>query len=95
MARGPVDCGRDLAGARTMSAPVQTLFTGARVIDPETGLDAVRQVGVRDGTMRSIKIDTVEDYGAYIQFGVGHHGNALAQVTGRRPGRLPAVAVAA
>jgi N-acyl-D-aspartate/D-glutamate deacylase len=34
-----------------MSAPVQTLFTGARVIDPETGLDAVRQVGVRDGTI--------------------------------------------
>ncbi len=37
---------------------------------------------MNDGTMRSIKIDTVEDYGAYIQFGVGHHGNALAQVTG-------------
>lgn len=35
-----------------------------------------------DGTMRSMKIKTVEDYGAYIQFGVGHHGNALAQVTG-------------
>jgi CO/xanthine dehydrogenase Mo-binding subunit len=37
---------------------------------------------MRDGTMRGIKIDTVEDYGAYIQFGVGHHGNALAQVVG-------------
>lgn len=37
---------------------------------------------LRDGTIRSIKIDTVEDYGAYIQFGVGHHGNALAQVVG-------------
>jgi CO/xanthine dehydrogenase Mo-binding subunit len=37
---------------------------------------------MRDGTMRSIKIDTIDDYGAYIQFGVGHHGNALAQVTG-------------
>ena len=32
--------------------------------------------------MRGIKIDTVDDYGAYIQFGVGHHGNALAQVIG-------------
>ena len=32
--------------------------------------------------MRSIKIDIVDDYGAYIQFGVGHHGNALAQVAG-------------
>ncbi len=37
---------------------------------------------MNDGTLRSIKITTVEDYGAYIQFGVGHHGNALAQVTG-------------
>ncbi len=37
---------------------------------------------MRDGTIRSIKIDTVDDYGAYIQFGVGHHGNALAQVVG-------------
>ncbi|MBO0848616.1 MAG: xanthine dehydrogenase family protein [Pseudonocardia sp.] len=37
---------------------------------------------MRDGTMRGLKIDTVDDYGAYIQFGVGHHGNALAQVVG-------------
>ena len=37
---------------------------------------------MRDGTMRGIKIDVVDDYGAYIQFGVGHHGNALAQVVG-------------
>jgi carbon-monoxide dehydrogenase large subunit len=37
---------------------------------------------MRDGTLRGIKIDTVDDYGAYMQFGVGHHGNALAQVTG-------------
>ncbi|MDX6336738.1 MAG: hypothetical protein QOG05_4078 [Streptosporangiaceae bacterium] len=44
---------------------------------------------MRDGTMRSIKIDTVDDYGAYIQFGVGHHGNALAQVVG--PYRIASV----
>ncbi len=37
---------------------------------------------MRDGTMRGIKIDVIDDYGAYIQFGVGHHGNALAQVVG-------------
>ncbi|MBN9110717.1 MAG: xanthine dehydrogenase family protein [Pseudonocardia sp.] len=37
---------------------------------------------MRDGTFRSLKIDCVDDYGAYIQFGVGSHGNALAQVTG-------------
>jgi CO/xanthine dehydrogenase Mo-binding subunit len=46
-----------------------------RVYDVELALMA-------DGTMRGIRIDTVDDYGAYIQFGVGHHGNALAQVTG-------------
>jgi CO/xanthine dehydrogenase Mo-binding subunit len=44
---------------------------------------------MRDGTMRGIKIDTVDDYGAYIQFGVGHHGNALAQVVG--PYRITSV----
>jgi CO/xanthine dehydrogenase Mo-binding subunit len=37
---------------------------------------------MRDGTFRSLRIDCVDDYGAYIQFGVGSHGNALAQVTG-------------
>ncbi len=37
---------------------------------------------MRDGSIRSLKIDTIDDYGAYIQFGVGHHGNALAQVVG-------------
>jgi CO/xanthine dehydrogenase Mo-binding subunit len=42
----------------------------------------VRLALMRDGTLRGIDIDTVEDYGAYIQFGVGHHGNALAQVVG-------------
>ena len=42
----------------------------------------VRLALMRDGTLRGIDIDTVDDYGAYIQFGVGHHGNALAQVTG-------------
>ena len=49
------------------------------------GSDRVYEVQLavmRDGTIRSIKIDTVDDYGAYIQFGVGHHGNALAQVVG-------------
>ncbi|MCW0214312.1 MAG: xanthine dehydrogenase family protein molybdopterin-binding subunit [Pseudonocardia sp.] len=42
----------------------------------------VRLALMRDGTLRGIDIDTIEDYGAYIQFGVGHHGNALAQVVG-------------
>jgi len=37
---------------------------------------------MKDGTLRSIRIDVIDDYGGYIQFGVGHHGNALAQVVG-------------
>jgi CO/xanthine dehydrogenase Mo-binding subunit len=36
----------------------------------------------RDGIFRSLKTDVLDDYGAYIQLGVGTHGNALAQVTG-------------
>ena len=39
--------------------------------------------------MTSLRIKVVDDYGAYIQFGVGHHGNALAQVTG--PYRIQSV----
>jgi len=42
----------------------------------------VRMALTRDGKITAIDIDTVDDYGAYIQFGVGHHGNALAQVVG-------------
>jgi N-acyl-D-aspartate/D-glutamate deacylase len=38
-----------------MSAPVADLvLTGARVIDPETGLDGVRAVGVTGGTISSV-----------------------------------------
>jgi carbon-monoxide dehydrogenase large subunit len=37
---------------------------------------------MKDGTLRSLRLSTIDDYGAYIQFGVGHHGNALAQVVG-------------
>jgi CO/xanthine dehydrogenase Mo-binding subunit len=42
-----------------------------------------------DGTITGLKLRAIEDYGAYIQFGVGHHGNALAQVVG--PYRIGAV----
>jgi CO/xanthine dehydrogenase Mo-binding subunit len=35
-----------------------------------------------DGTLKSLRLRVVDDYGAYMQFGVGHHGNALAQVVG-------------
>ncbi len=35
------------------------LLVGGRVIDPESGLDAVRAVGVRDGTIVHVGVDTV------------------------------------
>ncbi|MEW2400723.1 xanthine dehydrogenase family protein molybdopterin-binding subunit [Streptomyces sp. NPDC046862] len=41
------------------------------------------RMGLRaDGTIVGLDIDVVDDYGAYMQFGVGHHGNALSQVVG-------------
>jgi CO/xanthine dehydrogenase Mo-binding subunit len=36
----------------------------------------------RDGTLRALDVDVVDDYGAFLQFGVGTHGNALSQVAG-------------
>jgi CO/xanthine dehydrogenase Mo-binding subunit len=36
----------------------------------------------RDGTLRGLDVDVVDDYGAFLQFGVGTHGNALSQVAG-------------
>ncbi|SEO39173.1 CO or xanthine dehydrogenase, Mo-binding subunit [Salinihabitans flavidus] len=47
---------------------------------PERVFDC--SVAIKGGKMTSVKIKTVDDYGAYAQFGVGHHGNALSQVTG-------------
>jgi CO/xanthine dehydrogenase Mo-binding subunit len=32
--------------------------------------------------MTGLKCRVLDDYGAYFQFGVGHHGNALSQITG-------------
>jgi CO/xanthine dehydrogenase Mo-binding subunit len=46
-----------------------------RIYDAELALK-------RDGTMLSFRFTVIDDYGAYIQYGVGTHGNALSQVTG-------------
>lgn len=35
-----------------------------------------------DGMITGLDVDVVDDYGAYLQFGVGTHGNALSQATG-------------
>jgi len=37
---------------------------------------------MNDGTLKSLRIRVVDSYGAYMQFGVGQHGNALAQCVG-------------
>lgn len=36
----------------------------------------------RDGTLVSLRFTVIDDYGAYVQFGFGTHGNVMAQVTG-------------
>lgn len=46
-----------------------------RLYDAELALD-------RHGKMLSLRFTVMDDYGAYLQFGVGTHGNAMAQVTG-------------
>jgi CO/xanthine dehydrogenase Mo-binding subunit len=46
-----------------------------RIYDAELALK-------KDGTMTSLRFRVVDDYGAYFQYGAGHHGNAMAQVTG-------------
>ena len=36
----------------------------------------------KDGTFLALRSHVIDDYGAYMQFGIGHHGNALAHVIG-------------
>ena len=40
------------------------------------------QLAVKDGRMTGLRFKVIDDYGAYFQFGVGHHGNALSQAVG-------------
>jgi carbon-monoxide dehydrogenase large subunit len=35
-----------------------------------------------DGIMKSLRLKVIDDYGAYMHYGVGTHGNAMAQVVG-------------
>jgi CO/xanthine dehydrogenase Mo-binding subunit len=46
-----------------------------RVYDAELALD-------KDNQMIGLRCKVIDDYGAYFQFGVGHHGNALSQIVG-------------
>lgn len=36
----------------------------------------------RDGTMLGLRFQVIDDYGAYLQFGYGTHGNSLCQIVG-------------
>ena len=47
-------------GASTTVGPVDLLITGGRVMDPETGLDAVRNVAVRAGVIVAVDQQTYE-----------------------------------
>jgi len=46
-----------------------------RVYDAELALK-------RDGTMLALRYTVVDDYGAYLQYGYGTHGNTFAQIVG-------------
>jgi CO/xanthine dehydrogenase Mo-binding subunit len=36
----------------------------------------------KDGIFKALRVKVIDDYGAYFQYGVGTHGNSLAQITG-------------
>ena len=55
-----------------------------RIYDAELALDADRR-------MTGLRCKVIDDYGAYFQFGIGHHGNALSQIVG--PYRIRSVDV--
>lgn len=46
-----------------------------RIYDAELALDS-------DNQMIGLRCNVIDDYGAYFQFGIGHHGNALSQIVG-------------
>jgi CO/xanthine dehydrogenase Mo-binding subunit len=50
-------------------------------VGPDRLYDAALAVS-GDGEFLSLKLDIVDDYGAYFQFAHGQHGNALSQPTG-------------
>jgi CO/xanthine dehydrogenase Mo-binding subunit len=83
--------------ARATGRPVK--FMEDR-IDNTTGCDAhgsdrvyYAKLAIKDdGTLLSLKTHIIDDYGAYFQFGVGQHGNALSQCVG--PYQINSVEVA-
>ncbi len=50
----------DLPGAHADTSPLDLVISGGRVMDPESGLDAVRNVGIRDGKIVAITESNLE-----------------------------------
>ena len=44
-------------GPGTQSEPFDLVLAGGRVLDPETGLDATRNVAIREGRIAAVTID--------------------------------------
>lgn len=42
----------------------------------------VAELAIKGGVMTGLRFKVIDDYGAYLQYGYGTHGNALSQVTG-------------
>ncbi len=49
---------------------------------PDRIFDNVELALTKEGRMLALRFTAIEDYGAYLQFGYGNHGNVLAQVVG-------------
>src|SRR2546422_8225539 len=44
-------------GRGAQGEPYDLVLTGGRVLDPETGLDAQRNVGIRDGRIAAVTVE--------------------------------------
>ncbi|TME99159.1 MAG: xanthine dehydrogenase family protein [Chloroflexi bacterium] len=78
-----------IAGALTKATGRPVKFIEDRVdnlaandnVGPDRFYDAELAVA-EDGTFLGLRLEIVDDYGAYFQFAQGQHGNALSQPTG-------------
>src|SRR5439155_931992 len=78
-----------ITGALTKSTGRPVKFIEDRVdnlaandnVGPDRFYDAELAVA-EDGTFLGLRLEIVDDYGAYFQFAQGQHGNALSQPTG-------------
>lgn len=55
----PVFIGLCLLSALSLAAELEIAIVGGRVVDPETGLDAVRNIGIREGRIIQVTTDNL------------------------------------